>query len=122
MKKAVAIFFLFILLLPAFYKVGFFTFYQLNKDFIAENYCVNKDRPITICYGQCFLNRGMQLTDDVPNPNKLVSQVKSEMPSGLPDSFKISFSNYESSPDFSEEITPSLSEGVPSFLFRPPLV
>ena len=72
MKKATAIFFLTILFLPAIYKVGFFTYFQLNRDFIAENYCVNKERPITLCYGQCFLNKGIELVDQSKNSERII--------------------------------------------------
>jgi hypothetical protein len=120
-KKLVALSFLIILLLPAFYKVGFFAYFQLNRDFIAENYCVNKSQPITMCYGQCFLNKGIQLVDDTPNPDKLASSVKSEMPATTPDGFQIEFSVSEINSNFSFSPAPNLSEGVASHVFRPPL-
>ncbi|MBS1508489.1 MAG: hypothetical protein JSS79_17755 [Bacteroidetes bacterium] len=121
MKRLVAVSFLLILLLPAFYKVGFFTYFQLNRDFIAENYCVNKDRPITMCYGQCFLNKGIQLVDDVPNPDRLTSTVRLEMPSITPDNFRIEFSVSSVTLEYPSILVPNPSEGVASAVFRPPL-
>lgn len=34
--------------------------YQLNKDYIAKVLCVNKDRPITVCQGSCYLTKRLQ--------------------------------------------------------------
>ncbi|WP_159090824.1 hypothetical protein [Aquimarina aquimarini] len=32
-----------------------FFYYQLNLDYIIENYCVNKERPRLQCNGKCYL-------------------------------------------------------------------
>ena len=31
--------------------------YSLNKNYIADNFCVNKDKPATHCEGHCYLNK-----------------------------------------------------------------
>jgi hypothetical protein len=31
--------------------------FSLRQDFIAETLCINRDKPITVCNGNCFLNR-----------------------------------------------------------------
>lgn len=121
MKKQAAIFFLVLLALPAIYKVGLFTFFQLNRQYIAENYCVNKDRPITMCYGQCFLVKGMELADATPNPDSLVSQLKFESSEFLVVEVTLPYYKTLTLRSFSMVPTPSLSEGVASFVFRPPL-
>ncbi len=121
MKKRLSIFFLVILFLPALYKVGFFTFYQLNRDYIAENYCVNKDRPITMCYGSCFLEKGLTLADQAPNPDSLVSTLKFEMHEFLVDEVVLPTCCTETILTFSCLPTPSITEGVGNSIFRPPL-
>ena len=121
MKKKLSIFFLVILSLPALYKVGFFTFYQLNKAYITENYCVNKDRPITMCYGSCFLEKGLTLADQVPNPDSLVSTLKFEIQEFLVDDVMVPTRFAEIILTFSFLPTPSITEGVHSSIFRPPL-
>jgi len=121
-KTKFSIFFLVILSLPAIYKVGFFTFYQLNKDYIAENYCVNKDRPITMCYGSCFLEKGLGLADQVPNPDSLESTLKFEMQEFLVDDIVIPTNFTETVLFFSFLSAPSIEEGIPSPIFHPPLV
>lgn len=47
-----------------FYKLGVITYFQLNRDYIAEVLCINKEKPITMCYGQCFLDKNLDLADD----------------------------------------------------------
>lgn len=34
--------------------------YELRKDFIIKNYCVNKDKPELHCDGKCFLAKKIQ--------------------------------------------------------------
>lgn len=111
-----------ILSLPAIYKAGFFTFYQLNKDYIAENYCVNKDRPITMCYGSCFLEKGLNMADQNSNPDSLVSTLKFEIQEFLVDEVVIPFQLAETILTFPFSPTPSIKEGVNYSIFRPPLV
>lgn len=33
--------------------------YQVNKDFIAKNLCVNRAKPSSCCQGKCYLNKRM---------------------------------------------------------------
>jgi hypothetical protein len=110
-----------ILSLPAVYKAGFYTFYQLNKDYIAENYCVNKDRPITMCYGKCFLERGLELADPTPDPDALVAQLKFEKAEFVIDDFACP--TYPPKNVLTFLITPTsvLLDGVIAGIFRPPL-
>ncbi|WKK81665.2 hypothetical protein [Marivirga arenosa] len=30
--------------------------FEVNRDRLAELFCVNKDEPMTMCYGSCYLN------------------------------------------------------------------
>jgi hypothetical protein len=50
----------------SFYKLGVMTYFQINRDFIAEVLCINKEKPATSCNGQCFLKQKLQLADDAP--------------------------------------------------------
>jgi len=120
-KKRFSIFFLLVLSLPTIYKVGFFAFYQLNKDYIAENYCVNKDRPITLCYGSCFLDKGLALTDQIPNPDSLISTLKFEILEFLVDEVAVPTCCAKTVFTFSFQATPSTTDGVYNSVFHPPL-
>jgi hypothetical protein len=39
----------------------------MNRDYIAEVLCINKEKPIAMCYGQCFLEKNLELADDSKN-------------------------------------------------------
>lgn len=39
----------------------------MNREYIAEVLCINKEKPITMCYGQCFLEKNLDLADDASN-------------------------------------------------------
>ncbi|MEQ9439101.1 MAG: hypothetical protein RIG62_08625 [Cyclobacteriaceae bacterium] len=34
--------------------------YQLNRDYIANVLCINKDQPITVCEGSCYLAKRLK--------------------------------------------------------------
>lgn len=40
-------------------------YYQLRKDYIAENHCINKTREFKKCYGSCYLTQKLEETKDV---------------------------------------------------------
>lgn len=64
MKKITSIALVLILSAQCFYQLGVITYFHLNKDYIAEVLCINKEKPITMCHGQCFLNKNLDITDD----------------------------------------------------------
>ena len=41
-----------------------FVNYELRKDFIIKNYCVNKDRPELHCDGQCYLAKQLKAAEE----------------------------------------------------------
>ena len=38
--------------------------FQANRDFIAQNLCVNRLNPISCCKGTCFLNKKLAADED----------------------------------------------------------
>jgi len=63
-KRIAAIAFIFLISSQCIFKLGIITYFQANRDYIAEVLCVNKENPITMCYGKCFLDRNLSLVDD----------------------------------------------------------
>ncbi len=51
--------------------------YLLNRDYIAKNLCVNKDKPKSCCKGKCHLVKQLNKTN---NPNR---DEKKELPKRL---------------------------------------
>jgi hypothetical protein len=62
MKRLISISLILCLVIQTFTSVSFLTFYQFNRNFITEAFCVNKDKPALHCEGKCFINK--QLTKD----------------------------------------------------------
>jgi len=63
-KRLVAIAFIFLLSAQCIFKLTIITYFQANRDYIAEVLCVNREKPMTMCMGQCFLDRNLSLADD----------------------------------------------------------
>jgi len=75
-KRLAAIGFIFLLSAQCIFKLTIITYFQANRDYIAEILCVNKEKPMTMCMGQCFLDRNLSIADDetpkqAPNTTKL---------------------------------------------------
>ena len=68
-KRIIAIGLISIMSLQCFYELGVITYFHLNREYIAKVLCINKEKPITMCYGQCFLERNLDLVDDA-SPDK----------------------------------------------------
>lgn len=64
MIRVLAIFLLFSLQLPLFNKWGSVAYYQINRDYIAENLCVNRDKPMLNCNGQCYLAKKLKAAEE----------------------------------------------------------
>lgn len=64
LKKLLVSILLFSLLMRPMYYVGQFLYFQLNVDYIIENYCINKDKPKLQCNGKCHLAKQLTLTSD----------------------------------------------------------
>jgi len=56
MKKIVVYFLLFIFALQSTKSLWIITSFQINRDYIASNLCINRFDKIPTCKGQCFLN------------------------------------------------------------------
>jgi len=55
LKRIVAILFLFVFLVTSFSKNIVILHFYVNRDAIAEKYCINKYKPGLHCNGHCFL-------------------------------------------------------------------
>lgn len=56
-------FIIFILLFQSLDRFGMIAYYELNKAYITEMFCVNKSRPALQCDGQCFLMKKLKQQD-----------------------------------------------------------
>jgi hypothetical protein len=61
-KKTIAGFLLFAIALKMLLAPAIFLDFELRKDFIIKNYCVNKYRPALNCDGKCYLAKQIKNT------------------------------------------------------------
>mgnify|MGYP001793037489 CR=1 FL=1 len=123
MKKAFSILMIIALMLPNLTKIGILIDFKINQDFIAEVLCINKEEPIPICKGSCYLSEQLKKAEEqeekqAPNNKKERLEVlyfytiKSLALLGLADSYSTKFN-----PAYKDGFHPS------SFIcdiFRPP--
>lgn len=81
----------------SFYKLGVITYFQLNREFIAEVLCINKEKPITMCEGQCFLKKNLQQADDVTQAPAPSGKEKVDFPTFLVSESCYTFSHHSGS-------------------------
>jgi hypothetical protein len=58
-KYPVTIVLILLIALQTFSKWCLILEYQVNKDFIAKNLCINRAKPLSCCAGKCYLDKKM---------------------------------------------------------------
>ena len=56
-KKAASIFLILSFVFFGFKETVVVSFYQFNKQYITENYCINKEKPELKCDGKCHMKK-----------------------------------------------------------------
>jgi hypothetical protein len=58
-------------------KLGYVTYYQVNRSYIAEFLCINKKKPELKCEGTCFLKKKLDLAEQSQNKSEnIVKQLE----------------------------------------------
>ena len=83
MNRVISITLIFVMSIQCFYKLGVIGYFQLNQDYIAEVLCINKDKPIAMCNGQCFLKQKLNLGEEEKNTSIPLNRERSEIISFL---------------------------------------
>jgi hypothetical protein len=65
--------------------LGVITYFELNREVIAEIHCINKEKPIRMCKGQCFLDKKLALADDTNQNQAPSGKEKIEFPTFILD-------------------------------------
>jgi hypothetical protein len=121
LKRFFSIFLLLILFVPTLFKLSVEIYYQLNKEYIAANLCMNKERPITMCYGRCFVDQKIQLIDETPVTSSSLSQVAPDLSDFLISDLDFQNRSTNQFREFSLQQEPPLVDGYLLCVFRPPL-
>ncbi|RVU23617.1 hypothetical protein EOJ36_11110 [Sandaracinomonas limnophila] len=64
MKKYIALLLLLVMQTSLLNQWSMVMFYQVNRQFIAQNFCVNKDKPKLNCNGQCYLAKQLKKQEE----------------------------------------------------------
>ena len=41
-------------------RVMIYVNFEINREYIAKNLCINRDEPITVCGGKCYLQKQLE--------------------------------------------------------------
>jgi hypothetical protein len=121
-KKISAIGLILLLSLQCFYKLGVITYFHVNRGYIAEILCINKEKPAMKCHGRCFLEKTLDLADDTAS-NEGVPPIKNQIADFpvflVSENFSLS-DKHLSSPTGNSGYRQSISFEHHPTLFRPP--
>lgn len=68
--KHIVVFLLLIMAIQLLHFMGFMAYFQLNRVYIIQTLCVNKERPALKCDGKCHLKSYVSATaQEAPNPS-----------------------------------------------------
>jgi hypothetical protein len=52
------------LLAPGLYKVAIVLDFKINQELITELFCINKEEPLVMCSGKCYLSKQLEDSQD----------------------------------------------------------
>jgi hypothetical protein len=96
-NRFLAILFIFLLSAQYVFKLSLIAYFETNRDYIAEVLCINKERKITVCYGQCFLDRNLSIADNASDEPTTTNKLQVESSIFLVTDFEWRSNNYLSS-------------------------
>ena len=82
MKKKyryISLFFALMILINAFSLAIIQVHYQLNQDYIAKNFCENKDKPTMGCHGHCHFTKQIQKAADKTKDGSSAPKIRLEL-------------------------------------------
>ena len=119
-KRLVTIAFIFLLSAQCIFKLTIITYFQANRDYIAEVLCVNKEKPMTMCMGQCFLDRNLSLADDETPKQAPAAKLSLESPVFVAADFQIDLNRNPLDIENSNAPQPLYSFYTQKAFFHPP--
>ena len=64
MKSVIAYILLLAVMLPTLSPWGTVAYYHINKTYIARELCENRQKPIAMCYGKCYIPKKLKEQQD----------------------------------------------------------
>jgi hypothetical protein len=120
-KRVIAIIFILLLSAQCIFKLSIITYFQANRDYIAEVLCINKEKAITTCYGQCFLDRHLAIADE-ENDDQATPTSKVQVETSI---FLMTWIDFDLNRNFSLQQRPNSRQSLYAYdlthtLFHPP--
>jgi hypothetical protein len=78
LKKTIAIFLVFTLLSQVCVNVGIGIYYHINKAYIVQKLCENRNKPQLHCNGHCFLSKQLKKAEEGENKSAQLLKEKEE--------------------------------------------
>lgn len=119
MARALPIFFTFLYLMAMVRPVMPVFEYLVKKDYIAEFLCINKDKPMLNCDGQCFLSEMIKAEQEEKKQNLPAIDLR-EYPIGFVEILDFYFLNIHLGPEPVFSYNGSDPQQFLSFIFHPP--
>lgn len=93
MKKIFVIFLLSVILLQSSSSVMIMAIFYIQRDYIAKNICVNRFDSISVCKGQCYLNKQLKENEKKEHnlPELKLKEVELNIPGKIDFDFNIIF-------------------------------
>jgi hypothetical protein len=75
LKRAFAILMVTVMILPVLTRIMILIDFKINQEFIADVLCINKDEPVLMCSGKCYLSEQLKKVEgqeekQAPTSNK----------------------------------------------------
>jgi hypothetical protein len=94
-RKAIAIIVFLSLFSQCVIQLGVLAYYNLNKDYIAKNLCVNRNKRGSKCCGKCFLTKQLNKVDDTDWGKNLPNKIEKNEPFVYVITAKFTFRNLQ---------------------------
>lgn len=121
LKRVLCLFLIVLMANSSLTQLFYFAGYELNKEYIAAELCVNKDKPQLQCNGKCFLAKKIAEAEKKQQANERQTQKDLLQQVMLISEFKITFFGSIISPDYTPYKPQNPTQKHQS-IFHPPQV
>jgi hypothetical protein len=74
LRRALSILLVYAILFQGGTKLGIYAYFQLNKEYISNVLCINKDKPALQCNGKCYFSKKLKSQEE--KESNAPSQIK----------------------------------------------
>lgn len=119
MKNIVSIFIGFIILITTFHKSIVFAFYEIKKDYVIEQLCVNRNIKNSCCFGKCFIEKQ---TSEKEAKGIIINLLKNIKEDFFIENINIAFNSESSTQEYMIELNQKMPNIYVTTIFHPPIL